>query len=75
MLKTLTKVGNSLALFIDKGVLELLNININTPLKVSTDGRNLLVVPMSESDTDKLVMASSEKISNRYKKVFKKLAK
>ena len=37
MLKKLTKHGNSLALVIDKGVLELLNIDDTTPLEISTD--------------------------------------
>ena len=38
MLKKLTRHGNSLALVIDKGVLELLNIDDQTPLDISTDG-------------------------------------
>ncbi len=39
MLKKLTKHGNSLALVIDRPILELLNIDPDTPLDVSTDGR------------------------------------
>ena len=45
MLKKLTKHGNSLALVIDRPILELLNIDTDTPLDISTDGRRLIVAP------------------------------
>ena len=38
MLKHLTKHGNSLALVIEKPVLELLNISAKTALEIITDG-------------------------------------
>ncbi len=38
MLKKLTRHGNSLALVIDKGVLDLLKIDDETLLDISTDG-------------------------------------
>jgi len=34
MIKKLTKVGNSLALVIDRPILELLNLDAQTPLEV-----------------------------------------
>ena len=48
MLKKLTRHGNSLALVIDKGVLELLNIDDQTPLEISTDGTLLLISPVRD---------------------------
>jgi antitoxin component of MazEF toxin-antitoxin module len=39
MVKYLTQHGNSAALVIDKPIMELLNIQIGTPLEISTDGR------------------------------------
>src|SRR5579862_4802467 len=45
MVKKLTKYGNSLALVIDRLILELLKIDPETPLEVSTDGRQLIVAP------------------------------
>ena len=42
MIKKLTRHGNSLALVIDKGVLDLLEITADTPLAVRTDGRALI---------------------------------
>ena len=45
MVKKLTKHGNSLALVIDRPILDLLKIDPETPLDVSTDGRQLIVAP------------------------------
>ena len=48
MLKKLTRHGNSLALVIDTGVLELLDIDDKTPLEISTDGTLLLISPVRD---------------------------
>jgi hypothetical protein len=39
MVKKLTKHGNSLALVLDRGVLDLLEIDADTPLNIKTDGK------------------------------------
>jgi antitoxin component of MazEF toxin-antitoxin module len=44
--KKLTKHGHSLALVIDRGILQLLNIDADTPLRLETDGKALVVTPM-----------------------------
>ena len=49
MVKKLTKHGNSFALVIDRPILELLNIDIDTPLEISTDGKTLTVSPAKPS--------------------------
>ena len=43
MTKHLSKHGNSLALVIDRGILEMLDIDEKTTLSVSTDGKTLFV--------------------------------
>ena len=45
MVKKLTKHGNSLALVLDRGVLDLLEIDADTPLNIKTDGKCLIVTP------------------------------
>lgn len=50
MVKKLTRHGNSLALVIDKPILELLKISADTPLDISTDGRRLIIAPSREGD-------------------------
>ena len=47
--KKLSKHGNSLALVIDRSILELLGIDERTPLDISTDGRALVVAPRTTS--------------------------
>jgi antitoxin component of MazEF toxin-antitoxin module len=45
MIKTMTTHGNSLALVVDKPILDLLGIQKDTPLEISTNGRALIITP------------------------------
>jgi len=49
MLKKPTKHGNSLALVIDRSILDLLKIDAETLLEISTDGKQLIVAPAKAS--------------------------
>ena len=48
MTKTLIQHGNSLALVIDKPILEMLHISADTPLELTTNGDSLLVSPVRD---------------------------
>lgn len=74
MIKKLTKHGNSLALVIDRPILELLNIDPDTPLEISTDGKQLLIAPVKASGRRKKFDAAQEWAHNNYGKAFRKLA-
>jgi antitoxin MazE len=74
MVKKLTKHGNSLALVIDRPILDLLKIDPETPLDVSTDGRQLIVSPAKSSARRKKFDAAQESAHKRYGKAFRKLA-
>ena len=74
MLKKLTKHGNSLALVIDRPILDLLNIDTETPLDISTDGRRLIVAPAAESERRRKFEAAQRAAHKRYGKAFKRLA-
>ena len=74
MIKKLTKHGNSLALIIDRPILDLLKIDPETPLDVSTDGRQLIVAPAKPSAQRKKFDPAQEWAHKRYEKAFKKLA-
>lgn len=43
MIKKLTAVGNSLGLIIERPILDLLNIDADTELDISTDGHKLII--------------------------------
>jgi antitoxin component of MazEF toxin-antitoxin module len=75
MIKKLTRHGNSLALVIDRPILDLLKIDPETPLDVSTDGRQLIVAPAKPSARRKKFDAAQEWEHERYEKAFQKLAK
>lgn len=72
--KTLIRHGNSLALVIDKPILELLQITADTPLSLSTDGDSLLISPVRDKGRQEKLRASLEKINRRYGRDLKRLA-
>jgi len=74
MIKNLTKHGNSLALVIDRAVLDLLKIDADTPLDISTDGQVLIVSPVRDAERRKKFKKALEKTNRRYGKALKKLA-
>lgn len=74
MTKTLTKHGNSLALVIDRSILELLKINDQTPLEISTDGRSLVITPSPTLKRRKKFTAALAATNRRYGKALKRLA-
>lgn len=74
MLKKLTRHGNSLALVIDKGVLDILNIDDKTPLEISTDGTLLLISPIRDEKRKHQFRESLEKANTKYGRALKRLA-
>jgi antitoxin MazE len=74
MLKKLTRHGNSLALVIDKGVLELLNIDDQTPLEITTDGSILLISPVRDEKRISQFREAVANVNAKYGHVLKRLA-
>lgn len=74
MIKHLTTHGNSLALVIEKGILELLGINRKTSLRVTTDGNSLIISPLKDSQREKKFKEALEEVNKRHSKTFKALA-
>ena len=81
MVKKLSKYGNSLAIIIDKPILELLDISENTKLKIKTDGKNIIIEPVktklkkSKISNDKKLQKDYEDLVDKYSPALKKLAK
>ncbi len=74
MIKTLIKHGNSLALVIDKPILELLNVTADTPLELVTNGDTLMISPVRDEDRQKKLRASLDKINSKYSDDLRRLA-
>ena len=74
MIKTLTKHGNSLALVIDRAVLDLLKIEADTPLDISTDGQVLVITPIRDEARRKTFKKALKSANRKYGHALKRLA-
>ena len=73
MVKTLTKHGNSYALVIEKAIMDLLRIQPDTQLEISTDGQSLLVRPVNTTRQENFQKVRDNTFET-YHEAFKKLA-
>jgi antitoxin component of MazEF toxin-antitoxin module len=74
MVKKLSKHGNSLALVIDRPILDLLGIDEETSLEVSTDGESLVIAPVRDKKRRKKFEDALASSNERYGKALKRLA-
>lgn len=74
MIKKLSKHGNSLALVIDRAILDLLDIDEDTALEMSTDGESLVVAPVRDKKRRKQFEQALASTNKRYGKTLKRLA-
>lgn len=74
MRKKLIKHGNSLALVIDKPILELLQITSDTPLEISTNGDMLLVRPCRDKERKQKLKESLKAIHGEFAVELRRLA-
>jgi antitoxin MazE len=75
MIKTLTRHGNSLALVIDKPVLELLNIAPDTPLEIATDGNALVLTPVHDAKRKAKFEKALKAANRKFGRALRNLAK
>lgn len=68
MRKKLKSIGNSLGLIIERPILELLNIDRDTELEVTTDGDGLHIRPIRD------IKASASRMMEAHDETLKKLA-
>jgi antitoxin component of MazEF toxin-antitoxin module len=74
MIKKLTRHGNSMALVIDRPILDLLHIDNETPLDVSTDGKSLIIKPAGASARRRKFDEAQAAAHRRFGRTFKRLA-
>ncbi|MBS2024036.1 MAG: AbrB/MazE/SpoVT family DNA-binding domain-containing protein [Deltaproteobacteria bacterium] len=74
MVKKLTRTGNSVALVLDREILEATGLDAGSPVEVSTDGRVVVISPVADKKGAAKVDAILGKLDRRYARVFKKLA-
>jgi len=74
MIKNFVKHGNSWAIIIDRPILDLLKLNPEQPVELSTDGKTMTIAPVGASAAKEQVRAARKKINARYHQAFQKLA-
>jgi antitoxin component of MazEF toxin-antitoxin module len=74
MVKKLTRTGNSLAIVLDKPLLEQLGIDENTELEISTNGDVLVVTPVRDRKRERKFRKAVEKINRKYAGLFRRLS-
>ncbi len=75
LIKKLTKQGNSYSLILDKPLMELLDINSETPLELSTkDGQSLVITPLREEALREVDRRNLERFQKKYGNTLKRLA-
>jgi antitoxin component of MazEF toxin-antitoxin module len=73
MIKKLIQHGNSVALVIDKPIMEMLKITNEPSFELSTDGKNIILSPQNVTNQESNILDSLEKINGKYGNVLKKL--
>jgi antitoxin component of MazEF toxin-antitoxin module len=73
MAKKLVQYGDSVALVIDRPIMEMLKLTDETAFELSTDGKNLILSPQSAGGQDGGIECSLEKINRKHGTVLRRL--
>ena len=74
MIKMLKKHGNSMALVIEKPMMEALGITEETPLQITVNGNALVVTPANVGVGPERMKAVIKELRKRYGPMLKRLA-
>ncbi|TWU35376.1 hypothetical protein Q31b_54720 [Novipirellula aureliae] len=74
MIKKLVKHGNSWAIVIDRPILDLLKIDPESQVELTTDGRTINIAPHCEADKKTSIRTARKAVNKKHSKAFKKLA-
>jgi antitoxin component of MazEF toxin-antitoxin module len=75
MTKKLIRHGNSAALVLDKALLDLLKVQMDTPLEVTTDGKNIIISPQVNERAEATLLQALERINLKHGAVLSRLGK
>ncbi len=74
MVKRLTRQGNSIALVLDRQLLEQVQLDEGAEVEVSTNGDAIVITPVRDKKRTAKLRAAVDKIEARYAGAFKRLA-
>ena len=73
MIKKLTRTGNSIALVLDKPLLEELGLDENAEVEVSTNGQVIVITPKRSTARDRKFRKAANKVNAKYAGLFRRL--
>lgn len=74
MIKKLTRIGDSIALVLDKPMLEELGLDENAKVEVSTNGQVIIITPKRSAARERTFRNAADKINRKYAGLFKRLS-
>jgi len=74
MIKKLTRTGNSVAVVLDKPILEAVGLDENSEVEVSTNGQIIVLAPKPDSARTRRLKRILDELDSEYGGVFKRLA-
>jgi antitoxin component of MazEF toxin-antitoxin module len=74
MIKKLTRTGNSVAIVLDKPILEEVGLEEDAEVEVSTNGQLIIIGPARDPARTRKFRKSAEKINRKYVGLFKRLS-
>ena len=74
MIKKLTRTGNSIALVLDKPLLEELGLDENAEVEVSTNGQVIVITPKRSTARDRKFRKAVDKVNAKYAGLFRRLS-
>jgi antitoxin component of MazEF toxin-antitoxin module len=74
MKKKLTRTGNSVALVLDRPLLEQLGMDEGSEVEVSSNGDVIVVTPVRGKDREARLRDAADKINSRYAGLFRRLS-
>jgi len=74
VIKKLSRQGNSSTLIIDKALMSLLDLTDDSEVKVTVEGRKLIIEPLSEDERKKRFEEVLQRTSKKNEELFRRLA-
>jgi len=74
MIKKLTRTGNSIAIVLDKPLLEELGLDESSEVEISTNGQVIVITPKRDSARDRKFRKAVDKVNHKYAGLFKRLS-
>lgn len=75
MIRKLTKQGNSWVFVFDRAIRELMEIEADTLLNISLEGRRLIIEPVSPEDRERKFQQALDETNREYAADLRNLAK